>query len=127
MDEKILIVIALILFACIIAYNAFFIPRISLPANVYVDNNSKNDVITYKDNNEDENIIDSSNENDDKININTATADELCTLPGIGPSLSNRIIDYRETVGEFNSIYDIMDVNGIGEKIFANIEDSICV
>lgn len=60
------------------------------------------------------------------ININTATEGELCNLPGIGPSLSKRIIEYRST-HPFSSIEEIKDVKGIGEKKFENIKNLITV
>lgn len=60
-----------------------------------------------------------------KININTATAAELETLPGIGPVLSQRIVDYRETNGPFAAIEDIKNVRGIGEVTFGDIENLI--
>jgi len=62
-----------------------------------------------------------------KININTATAAELETLPGIGPVLGQRIIDYREANGPFAAIEDIKSVRGIGEVTFEEIRESIFV
>jgi len=62
-----------------------------------------------------------------KININTANATMLQTLPGIGPVLSERIIEYRNQNGLFGVIDDIKDVSGIGEKKFEGIKDLICV
>lgn len=62
-----------------------------------------------------------------KININTANASTLQTLPGIGPVLSERIIEYRNQNGLFGIIDDIKDVSGIGEKKFEGIKDLICV
>ena len=62
-----------------------------------------------------------------KININTATADELQELSGIGPTLAQRIVDYREANGAFASIEDLKNVSGIGDTRFAAIKDSICV
>ncbi len=62
-----------------------------------------------------------------KININTANASILQTLPGIGPVLSERIIEYRNQNGLFGIIDDIKDVSGIGEKKFEGIKDLICV
>jgi competence protein ComEA len=61
------------------------------------------------------------------ININTASAEELDALPGIGPSLAKAIIDYRTTNGPFKTIEDINDVKGIGDALFAKIKDSITV
>jgi len=61
------------------------------------------------------------------ININTASREELETLPGIGEVLSQRIIDYRRTNGYFKSIEEIKEVSGIGEKKFEAIKDLITV
>ncbi|MDD6189670.1 MAG: helix-hairpin-helix domain-containing protein [Clostridiales bacterium] len=61
------------------------------------------------------------------VNINTASADELMKLNGIGEKLAERIIKYREENGAFKNRYDIMDVSGIGTGIYENIRDSICV
>ena len=62
-----------------------------------------------------------------KININTANANMLQALTGIGPVLSERIIKYRNQNGFFGVIDDIKDVSGIGEKKFEGIKDLICV
>ena len=63
----------------------------------------------------------------DLININTATQDELDTLPGIGPTTAKKIIDYRTENGPFLQIEDIMNVQGIGITTFENIKDLITV
>lgn len=62
-----------------------------------------------------------------KININTATQTELETLPGIGPSTSLKIVNYREENGDFKSIEQIKEVSGIGDAKYENIKDLICV
>lgn len=61
------------------------------------------------------------------VNINTASAAELQTLSGIGPSMAQSIIDERTQNGAFASVDDRMRVSGIGEKKLAKIKDCICV
>lgn len=61
------------------------------------------------------------------VNINTASAAELDTLPGVGEALAAAIIQDREEVGPFASIEDLMRVSGIGEKKYAKLESYICV
>lgn len=60
-----------------------------------------------------------------KVNINTADLEELMTLPGIGPALAQRIVDYRNTQGSFRSLEELKNVSGIGDKIYQNIEHLI--
>ncbi len=62
-----------------------------------------------------------------KININTADINELDKLSGIGPSLAQKIIDYRTTNGIFKSIEDIIKVPGIGQKLLEAIKDKITI
>ena len=61
------------------------------------------------------------------VNLNTATVEQLDGLPGIGPALAQRIVDYRQKVGGFKHIEEITEVSGIGEAIFAKIKDLITV
>lgn len=61
------------------------------------------------------------------ININTATSFELDTLPGIGPTTAQKIIDYRTQNGPFLSIEDIINVSGIGPGTYERIKDLITV
>lgn len=63
----------------------------------------------------------------DKVNINTATLDELDSLPGVGPSTAQKIIDYRETNGKFNKIEDLQNVKGIGEAKYSEIKDKVTI
>jgi len=61
------------------------------------------------------------------ININTADEKQLDALPGIGPTLAARIVEYRQANGPFKSIEEVKNVSGIGEKRFADIKDFITV
>jgi competence protein ComEA len=61
------------------------------------------------------------------INLNTATLDQLETLPGIGPSLGQRIIDHRQEHGPFRSVDDLLNVSGIGEKRLADLRSKVTV
>lgn len=69
----------------------------------------------------------SSKKDDGKVNINTADADELNKLNGVGPSKANAIIKYREENGLFKSVEDIKNVSGFGEATFEKIKDSISI
>lgn len=62
-----------------------------------------------------------------KINLNTATKEQLLTLKGIGENYATRIIEYRKNNGPFQKAEDIMKVKGIGDKIFQSIKDRIIV
>lgn len=62
-----------------------------------------------------------------KVNINTATEEELESLKGIGPATAKNIIRYREEYGGFSSIEEIKNVKRIGDKIFEKIKGDICV
>jgi len=65
--------------------------------------------------------------NNTKININTASAEMLCSLPGIGSSKAESIISYREAYGSFDTPEDIMKVEGIKDGLFRKIKDKITV
>ena len=61
------------------------------------------------------------------ININTASAEELTSLPGIGDVLAGRIVSYREQYGSFLSTEELMDVTGISEKTYERIREYVTV
>lgn len=61
------------------------------------------------------------------ININQATLQELQTVKGVGPSMAQRIVDYRDENGSFSSLDQLKKVKGIGAKTFAKLEKLICI
>ncbi|WP_373499514.1 ComEA family DNA-binding protein [Desulfococcus sp.] len=62
-----------------------------------------------------------------KVNINTASVEELATLNKVGPKTAAKIVEYRAGVGKFNAPEELMNVKGIGEKIFELNKDRIVV
>ena len=62
-----------------------------------------------------------------KVNINTATVEELMSLKGIGEKKAESIVEYREEIGSFVSIDELKGVKGIGDKIFSKIKDHIVI
>ncbi len=63
----------------------------------------------------------------DLVNINTATKEELDTLPGVGPATAEKILNYRQEHGNFQSIEDLKNVKGIGEAKFNKLQDKISI
>ncbi len=61
----------------------------------------------------------------EKVNINTATVEQLQTLPGVGPAMAKSIVDYRSKVGKFTKTEELINVKGIGEKKFQKMKDRL--
>ena len=61
------------------------------------------------------------------VNINTAGADELKALPGIGPAKAEAIVEYRKQHGNFKSVEELKNVKGIGESLFNRLQDGTIV
>ena len=84
---------------------------------IQIQNNDiqSSDVVTIKDNN-----------SSSLVNINTADSNKLQTLPGIGPSKANKIIEFREK-NQFKKIEEIKNVDGIGDKTFESLKSLITI
>jgi len=91
------------------------------------ENSIKNDACVCQEDLDDESVSESTQNASSKININTATIEELTTLDGIGEAKAKSIIEYRQENGNFSSIEDITKVSGIGDGLFAKIKENITV
>lgn len=100
----------------------YIIPKIGETISVTSNDSSNNPNLKNEPKSESKNIS-----NESKVNINIATIEELDSLPGVGEATANKILQHREENGQFNSIEDIKNVNGIGDKKYENIKDLICV
>lgn len=112
-EEKILLLIAIVIIGVIVGYNAFYIAEPQQEMVVYVDTKEESYIVSSPQN--------------ERININTATKEELVSLKGIGDIIADRIISYREENGLFAQTSDIMQVKGIGEGVYEEIESQITV
>lgn len=102
--------------------------KIHIPSiNEEVEEFSNSGYNEYISSNEGNNIIINNEGESQKVNINTASKEELMSLNGIGEATADKIIAYREENGKFNSIEDIQNVKGIGEAKFNNIKENICI
>ena len=62
-----------------------------------------------------------------RVNINTASVEQLVELPGIGPALAARIVEHRQKAGAFKSVQELMNVKGIGERSFQKLQPYLTV
>lgn len=121
--DNVLLGIAFILLAGVILYNVFTAeptvePSVVPSTSVLSTTSSVTEVVTTAP----EVTLSSA-----KVNINTASAEELMSLTGIGPTKAQAIVDYRTNFGNFTSIDQLTNVSGIGEKTLAKIRDDITV
>jgi comEA protein len=63
----------------------------------------------------------------ERVKLNSATAEQLQSIPGIGPATAKSILEYRAKIGKFNKIEEIINVKGVGEKKFQKIKDRLVV
>lgn len=131
--ERVLVAIALILFAGVIFYNFLTLSRVwesgGEVASSYEDATEKKELGTTveKTTTVTEGTVMESSENTRMMNINTASITELTTLPGVGEVKARAIVDYRENHGPFKSVEELMMVSGIGEKTYEKLREKICV
>ena len=84
-----------------------------------------NGIYTFNEYRSASNIVTSNAISNNKLNINTASASELELLPGIGPAIAERIVNYRASNGQFQSVDELDNVKGIGPKILETIKPYI--
>ncbi|WP_415635205.1 ComEA family DNA-binding protein, partial [Propionibacterium acidifaciens] len=63
----------------------------------------------------------------DALDLNSATASQLEELPGIGPVLAERIVEWRTQHGRFSRVEELQEVDGIGEKLYSRVKDHVRV
>ena len=63
----------------------------------------------------------------DKLDLNTATTEQLITLPGIGPELAQRILDYKKEHGPFKSVDELTNVKGVGKGKLTKLRDTVVI
>lgn len=120
-SKNVLLVAAVVLMVVLVGYNVFLVPRgdaleVNAGESFEMSSSESEEVPEESESSESENKI---------ININTADAEELETLPGIGPATAAEIIEYREKVGIIRSVDELLNVSGIGEKKLEAIRDKI--
>ena len=108
-QTRILIGVALLLAAALFAYQAFFVPEVTRPVVVTVASDPASSSPAWP------------------VDLNTADLEQLDTLPGVGPVTAQAIFDYREENGPFQSVDDLVNVYGIGEKTVEKLREYVVV
>ncbi|XOQ49144.1 MAG: ComE operon protein 1 [Eubacteriales bacterium] len=135
LQTRYLIVIAAFLCALIIGYNAFYVPEaINITVETDVLSSSQDEAYTpspvFSTVSQEPQRGNGQSKVESpvgKVNINTATEEQLCELDGVGPVIAKRILDYRQKKGKFSSIEELKNVSGIGEKTFAKLKEHVTV
>ncbi len=133
--ERVLVAIALVLFAGVILYNIHTLPPKSSEENGgeviarYSENTTLSENFAKKADQSTERQTSTTavNGKAQLVNINSASLSELMTLPGIGEIRAQAIVDYRLEHGLFTATSEIMNVSGIGEKTYEKLREKICV
>ena len=108
-QTRILIGVALLLAAALFAYQAFFVPEVTRPVVVTVASDPASSSPVWP------------------VDLYTADLEQLDTLPGVGPVTAQAIFDYREENGPFQSVDDLVNVYGIGEKTVEKLREYVVV
>ena len=125
-----LLAVAVVLCALMIGYNVLFVPQVTLTTVVETDLSSAARAAVPSapgDASQPEGYEPEPVGQAAPVNLNTADAEELATLPGICPATAQKIIAYRESVGAFQSTEELMQVDGIGEKTFQKLKELVTV
>lgn len=94
---------------------------------LYIPNINEKEVEYLTEQNGEKVIEETPNQSSSKVNINTGGIEELKSLPGVGESLAQKIIDYRNENGKFKTVEDLRSVSGIGDKKFESMKDYIVI
>lgn len=100
---------------------------ICLLVGIFVGRNLSGSYIRIHNSADSQDSIAATEQNDGRMDINTATSDQLQMLPGIGETLAQRIIDYRTEHGDFKTVGELLQVSGIGESKLEQIKPYIKV
>lgn len=116
-SKNVLLIAAAVVMVVLVGYNVFLVPS----GEALEVNAGESSEVSFDESGK----VSSSAAEEKIININTADAEELETLSGIGPATAAKIIEYREKVGIIRSVDELLNVSGIGEKKLEAIRDRI--